>query len=537
MLLSLNGLSDRDAWSRASIEIPPYDVMQVSEKAIENPRWVHFGIGNIFRVFIGGIADKLLRIGELDRGLTCVEAFDYEIVDSIYMEHDNLCLNVILHSDGTQRRRVIGSLAEAIKSNSSDSMSWNRMKEVFSRRSLQLASFTITEKGYLTEGNDGRILPQIDSDIQAGPDNPSSTMAMVTALLLERYRSGAAPIALVSMDNCSQNGSRLRRAVLYIAGKWRDLGFVDDLFIDYLTSKVSFPWTMIDKITPQPSREIADMLSSLGIEGMDPIITSKRTFIAPFVNAEESQYLVIEDDFPNGRPPLEKAGVFMTDRATVNKAERMKVTACLNPIHTALGPYGCLLGYRLFADEMQDPDMLVLARTIGYKEGLEVTPDPKIISPKSFLDECIDVRFPNRYLGDTCDRLCVDASQGVGVRFGFTVRSFMERNGSAENLRGIPLAIAGWLRYLLGVDDEGRKIDLAWDPMSEDIRVALKDVSIGDLSSVDGKLRPILSNENIFYVDYYKAGLGETIENLFKSEILGPGAVRATVKRWLKENE
>ena len=90
---------------------------------------------------------------------------------------------------------------------------------------------------------------------------------------------------------------------------------------------------------------------------MAPVETSKHTFIAPFVNAEGPQYLVVEDRFPNGRPALEKAGVYMTDRDTVNQTERMKVTTCLNPLHTALAVYGCLLGYRKIADEMKDPEL------------------------------------------------------------------------------------------------------------------------------------------------------------------------------------
>ena len=119
------------------------------------------------------------------------------------------------------------------------------------------------------------------------------------------------------------------------------------------------------------------------MENMQPVITSKKTYIAPFINAEGPQYLVVEDSFPNGRPALEKAGVYVTDRDTVNKSERMKVTVCLNPIHTALGPYGCMLGYELFADEMKDPDMLELARQVGYVEGMAVVPDPVILSPES----------------------------------------------------------------------------------------------------------------------------------------------------------
>ena len=310
---------------------------------------------------------------------------------------------------------------------------------------------------------------------------------------------------------------------------------MDQAFIDYISDEkqVSFPWTMIDKITPRPSERVADMLEAAGVENMQPVITSKKTYIAPFINAEGPQYLVVEDSFPNGRPPLERTGVFMTDRDTVNKSERMKVTACLNPIHTALGPYGCVLGYELFSDEMRDPQMLELARRVGYVEGMEVVPDPGILSPKAFLDEVIQERFPNPYLGDTTQRLSVDVSQGVGVRFGETVKAYVARYGDAKRLQAIPIAIAGWLRYLLAVDDRGEPFELAPDPMLPELTVHLSGVKVGDPSSLKDQVRGILSNVNIFGVDLYEAGIGDRIEEILREEIAGPGAVRAALKKHL----
>ena len=120
MKLTRDGIKDRAAWEQAGIALPGYDVEAVSEKAKEEPGWVHFGIGNIFRVFIGGIADGLLEEGVLDRGITCVETFDYDVVDKIYKPYDNLGLNVILHGDGTREYKVLGALAEAVKAQSSD---------------------------------------------------------------------------------------------------------------------------------------------------------------------------------------------------------------------------------------------------------------------------------------------------------------------------------------------------------------------------------------------------------------------------------
>ena len=148
MKLTLDGIKNREAWEKAGINLPGYDVEAASAKAVKEPEWVHFGIGNIFRIFIGGIADGLLEEGAMDRGITCVETFDYDVVDKIYRPHDNLGLSVILKGDGTRDYKVVGSLAEAVKAQSSDPEQWNRLKEIFSSQSLKLVSFTITEKGY-----------------------------------------------------------------------------------------------------------------------------------------------------------------------------------------------------------------------------------------------------------------------------------------------------------------------------------------------------------------------------------------------------
>ena len=275
------------------------------------------------------------------------------------------------------------------------------------------------------------------------------------------------------------------------------------------------------------------MLADEGFEDMEPVETARHTFIAPFVNAEEPQYLVVEDKFPNGRPALEKAGVYMADQDTVIKAERMKLTVCLNPIHTAMGPYDVMLGYELFADGMSDPELAKLANRVGYQEGLPVVPDPGIISPKAFIDEVVYERFPNKYLGDTSQRICTDISMGVPFRFGETIKAYVERDGSAEKLIGIPVAIAGWLRYLLAVDDEGNAYSLAPDPMKEELREQMAGIQVGDPASLNGQLKPILSNANIWGLDLYEAGLGEKVEEIFREQLKGNGAVRAALKKYL----
>ena len=539
MKLTMDGIKNREAWEKAGIQLPGYDAKEVSEKAKKEPRWVHFGIGNIFRVFIGGIADGLLEEGALDRGLTCVETFDYDVVDKIYTPYDNLGLSVILHGDGSREYKVLGSLAETVKAQSSNETQWNRLKEIFTSKSLQMVSFTITEKGYALQKADGTWFPFVQADIENGPDKATGAMAVVVAMLYERYKAGKYPLALVSMDNCSKNGAKLRESVLTMTEEWKKAGFVEEGFVSYVSDEkvVAFPWTMIDKITPRPSEKIADDLEELGIEEMQPVITSKKTYIAPFVNAEKPQYLVIEDNFPNGHPALEKGfGVYMADRNTVNLSERMKVTVCLNPVHSATGPLGVVQGYDLFAHMLNtNEDMMKMARMVAYDEGLPVVPNPGILSPQAFVDELFNDRFPNEYLGDTNMRLSVDVSQMVGIRFGETIKAYVEKFGDAKKLTAIPLGIAGWLRYMLGVDDEGEKYELAPDPMNEEIQEQLKEIVIGKPETFTDQLKPILSNERLFFVDLYTTGVAEKIEEMFREMIAGKGAVRATIHKYVNQ--
>ncbi|MDO5350678.1 MAG: mannitol dehydrogenase family protein [Lachnospiraceae bacterium] len=535
MKLTIEGLKNRQVWEAAGIGLPSYDVEKVAAATKAAPVWVHFGAGNIFRIFIGGLADTLIAAGESDKGITCVETFDFDVVDKIYDPYDNLVLAVTLKADGSTDKKVIGSLTEAIKAQSDVASQWDRLKEIFANPGLQMISFTITEKGYALKGADGSFFPFIQADIDNGPDKAGSAMAVVCALLHERYKTNKAPLAVVSMDNCSHNGEKLQNSIITMAQEWNKKGFVEDGFVAYLSdeSQVSFPWSMIDKITPRPADSVCAELEKAGVEDMAPVITSKKTYIAPFVNAEGPQYLVIEDKFPNGRPALEKAGVYMTDRDTVNKVERMKVTTCLNPLHTALAVYGCVLGYDLIADEMKDEQLNKLVHQIGPVEGMPVVTDPGILSPVDFVNEVIHVRIPNPFMPDTPQRIATDTSQKVGIRYGETIKSYVEKYGDAKKLTAIPLAIAGWCRYLLAVDDAGNGFELSPDPMIPELAKKLEGIQVGKPETYTGQLKPILSNANIFGINLYDAGIGERIEDMFVEEIAGPGAVREVLKKYL----
>ena len=309
---------------------------------------------------------------------------------------------VTLKADGSTEKTVVGSVAEALSAVDAESEDFARLREIFRKDSLQMVSFTITEKGYSLRSGKGLLLPDVEEDFRSGPQKPVSYMGKITSLLYERFSQGGAPLAMVSMDNCSHNGEKLFQAVWAFAQAWEENSAAEKGFCAYLQDpkSVSFPWTMIDKITPRPDASVEKILSADGVKAMAPVVTGKHTYTAPFVNAEECEYLVIEDAFPNGRPPLEKAGFIFTTRETVNDCERMKVCTCLNPLHTALAVYGCLLGYTLISEEMKILFCGNWWRELGIRKGFLWLRILVSFLPKSFLDTVLRIRIPNPFMPD-----------------------------------------------------------------------------------------------------------------------------------------
>ncbi len=536
MELSDKGLERKEEWEKAGYALPRYDRKKMIQHTKESPFWVHFGAGNIFRAFQANGAQKLLNQGILTKGITVAEGFDGEIVSSVYAPYDNLSILVTLKADGSTEKTVVGSVAEALSAVDAESEDFARLREIFRKDSLQMVSFTITEKGYSLRSGKGLLLPDVEEDFRSGPQKPVSYMGKITSLLYERFSQGGAPLAMVSMDNCSHNGEKLFQAVWAFAQAWEENSAAEKGFCAYLQDpkSVSFPWTMIDKITPRPDASVEKILSADGVKAMAPVVTGKHTYTAPFVNAEECEYLVIEDAFPNGRPPLEKVGFIFTTRETVNDCERMKVCTCLNPLHTALAVYGCLLGYTLISEEMKNTLLRKLVERIGYTEGLPVVTDPGILSPKEFLDTVLRIRIPNPFMPDTPQRIATDTSQKLSIRFGETVKAYEKASSlHVQDLVGIPLVYAGWLRYLLAVDDVGNPFTLSPDPLLDSLAPVMEKLSLGHTENAEEVLTPVLKNVSIFGVDLFEAGLGQRVLEYFRELATGKGAVEATLKKYL----
>ena len=525
MRLDENIYKEKGLWASKGYHIPAFDVPAVMEQTKKAPRWLHFGAGNIFRAFIARAMASLLEQGLSQTGIIVAEGYDGEIIDDIYRPHDLLSLAVHVDEQGHMEKSVVNSVTEALHADKSKKKDWQRLKEIFVSPSLQMVSFTITEKGY-----------ELKKPLSNG-----SFLELVASLLLERYGCGGHPLALVSMDNCSRNGERLWQVIHAIAEEWENTGKAPSGFVSYVDDpgRVAFPWTMIDKITPRPSEAVEQLLTKDGVEGLVNIETSKHTFIASFVNAEAFECLVIEDSFPGGRPPLEAAGFLMTDRLRVEIAEKMKVGACLNPLHTALAIFGCLLRKDTIALAMADPLLSRLVHRLGFEEGLPAAPNPGVLSPKTFLENVLGHRLCNAFIPDTPARIATDTSHKISVRFGQTVTAWQQRADlDSRQLEIIPLVLAGWCRYLLGTDDLGQPMALSSDPCLDRLCPMLEAV-VRESHSLTGEAReqfiecrlgPLFYEKELWGCDLEMAGLIPAIVRDFSAMLEGPGAVLRTLE-------
>ncbi|MDO4483308.1 MAG: mannitol dehydrogenase family protein [Clostridia bacterium] len=532
MKLNLEGIRNPQFAEKGYI-LPKFDIEAVRAETAKAPQWVHFGAGNILRAFPCVLLQKLIESGDMKTGMCVVECYDEDIIDKAFDPYDNLCLAVSLKKDGTVDKRVVASVAEAHGYHKDKA----RVEEIMTSPSLQMVSMTITEKGYAVVDGQGNPLPFCKGDFDS-MEAPVSIIGKLAYMLNLRYKAGQLPVAMVSMDNCSHNGTILKNAIDLIVNSWLAKGLVDQGFVDYLNSdKVSFTWSMIDKITPRPAQSVLDILAADELEGMNAVETVKHTFVSGMVNAEECEYLAIEDKFPNGRPALEKVGVIFGDRDTVDRIEKMKVCTCLNPLHTCLAIFGCVLGMDKISTEMSDPMLVELVKKVGYVEGLPVVVDPKVMSAKKFIDEVVEQRLPNPFMPDTPQRIACDTSKKLPVRFGETMKAYMaEGKTDLSFLNFIPAVLAGYGRYLMGIGDDGNAFEKSPDPNMDKLTAIVASIKLGD--KVDAEtLKPLYSDKEIFGVDLFQCGLGDKVVALFNEMNAGPGAVRATITRLLAENK
>ena len=211
----------------------------------------------------------------------------------------------------------------------------------------------------------------------------------------------------------------------------------------------------------------------------------------------------------------------------------MKVCTCLNPLHTAMSIYGCMLGYSLISEEMKDEDIRGLITKLGYIEAMPVVIDPGVLKPADFIKAVLEQRLPNPFMPDAPQRIATDTSQKLPIRFGETIKGYQKAGLKTDDLVLLSLVLAGYSRYLKGIDDEGKSFEPSPDPLLEELQFIVAGLEVKEGEQDFSCLRKLYSRTDVFGVDLYEAGMGERIEAMAAELYGGVGAVRKTLHKYV----
>lgn len=311
----------------------------------------------------------------------------------------------------------------------------------------RIVSLTITEGGYNVDDKTGVFdadNPAVKADVP-NVDTPRTVFGYVTTALARRRAANVPPFTLLSCDNLQGNGKVAHTAFVSFAR------LRDDALANWIHSNVAFPNCMVDRITPQTTDADRQMVrDQFGIVDAWPVVTE--SFIQ----------WVIEDHFNNGRPPLEEVGAQIVP--DVHPYETMKLRL-LNASHQAMAYLGYLAGYRYADEVMADPDFRSF---IARFMDVEVTP---LLPPVAGIDltdykRTLLERFANPKIKDTLARLATDGSDRMPK---FVLPSLAEALAQGRPHRLLTLVVAGFIRYLRGIDEQGQPIQLN-DSRADELR-------------------------------------------------------------------
>jgi mannitol 2-dehydrogenase len=426
----------------ARVPVPTYDRSAVRTGI------VHIGVGGFHRAHQAVYLDRLMCAGEaLDWGICGVGVLpgDRRMQEAL-REQDGLYTVVEKHPDGTLAARVVGSIVDYLLAPDDPQAVVARMADGATR----IVSLTITEGGYNVHAVTGAFdldEPGVRDDLRPGAV-PRTTFGLVTEALERRRASGIPPFAVMSCDNIQANGDVARHSfAAFAAARDAELG-------RWVEREVRFPNSMVDRITPVTTDDDRVLVRDrFGVEDRWPVVCE------PFAQ------WVLEDILPE-RPPLEAVGVQLV--ADVEPYELMKLRL-LNGSHQALGYLGALAGRRLVHDVAQDP--LFAAFLLGYMDE-EATPT---LAPLPGIDlhaytrELI-ARFSNAHVEDTVARLCAESSDRIPK---FVLPVLRHNLATGGEIRHCAAVVAGWARYVEGVDEAGGPIEVV-DRLRDRLRSAAR---------------------------------------------------------------
>lgn len=425
---------------------------------------VHLGPGAFFRAFNAIFTDEAMAEHGGDWGITAISLRSPTAREQLAPQ-GGAYTSVELGAEG-KTTRVIGAITgvRVAPENPAGVVAF------MSDPAIRIVSLTITEKGYCHNPATGQLNtehPDIAHDI-AALDAPKSAIGFIVSALKTRRDAGIEPFTVLSCDNLPSNGAVTRSVVIDFAR------LIDADLASWIESSVSFPSTMVDRITPATTDlDIAQLLETDGYT--DPACVVHEPF----------RQWVIEDSFTMGRPSWESVGAQIVQ--SVEAHELMKLR-CLNGTHSTLAYLGYLAGYETIAETVADPAYARLCQHLWANEILPTVPQPEGEDLPAYCAALLE-RYRNPAIRHRTWQIAMDGSQKLPQRILGTI---------ADNLAegrvptGLCLAVAGWMRYVGAVDDAGNEIDVR-DPLAARLKAASDSAD-----TPAGKVAALLTVEDVF---------------------------------------
>ncbi|WP_417806985.1 mannitol dehydrogenase family protein [Thioclava sp.] len=419
--------------SNATLDLLPDDVARPTyDRSALTAGIVHIGCGNFHRAHQAVYLDDLFNLGIghdwalLGAG---VRAGDAKMGESL-MAQDGMS-SVIELDPSAKSARVIGAMTGFVPVASGNAPLIGAMSDP----AIRIVSLTVTEGGYFIDPETGTFSPthpDIAADA-ANPDAPDTAFGAMIAALKTRRAAGVPPFTVMCCDNVPHNGRVTRDAVVGLAQ------LSDPELANWIKSNVAFPNSMVDRITPATGPRERALAESFGLDDAAP------------VTCEPFRQWVMEDNFPAGRPPLEKVGVTFTD--AVDRFETMKIRI-LNGGHAIIAYAAGLRDIEFAHEALADPQIR------AYLDKIETTEILPIIPPVPGQDlneykQLIINRFSNPEIADTIRRLCFD---GFNRQPKFIITSIRDRLAQSLDCEGLVLASALWCRYCNGTTETEAEI-------------------------------------------------------------------------------
>lgn len=384
------------------------------------PGIIHFGVGNFHRSHQAMYLDSLLRAGQArDWGIVGVGLLPVDAKMAAALRDQDFAYTLVERAgDGSATATQIRSIIDYIHAPAEP----RKLLETLASPAIRIASLTVTEGGYNTSDTTGEFdtnNPEVRADV--GASTPKTIFGVLAAGLHSRRSRGVAPFTIASCDNILGNGDVARRALVAFAR----LAY-DDSFAEWIETNVSFPNSMVDRITPMTGgSEKVFVREVCGADEAWPVV------------CEPFKQWVIEDDFPGGRPNWEDAGAQLVCDVTPYEVLKLRM---LNGSHQVMAYAGILRGHRYVHEAISDPVVVELVSRYMTDEAAPTLGPAPGIDVGEYQAELVE-RFANAHIGDTLRRLATDASDRIPK---FLVPVALDRSHAGLGTRACATAIAGW---------------------------------------------------------------------------------------------